>query len=124
MHWYCQLYFKIIIIHISSIKEIYYFQYRHDRMKANMQYASMSAFLAAWRMMFWVVVSRSLSKFVKCGVCDYLKLMIDKDLLETLKIRLGQHFEFQSAQRIAQGRLQESCFHVFIRGYGPRKSDP
>ena len=82
-----------------------------------MQYASMPVFLAAWRMMFWVVVSRSLSKFVKCGVCDYLKLLIDNtprslpDVLETLKTRLGQHFEFQSAQRIAQGRLQESCFH-------------
>ena len=63
--------------------------------------------------MFWIVVHKSLSKFIKCGVCEYLKLMIDStprsmpDVLNVLKARLGQHWEFQSAQRIAQQRLQD-----------------
>jgi hypothetical protein len=51
----------------------------------------------------------------KCGLCEYLKLLVEQTprdqgpLRETLRTRLGQHFAFQAAQRLAQGRLEEEA---------------
>ena len=48
-------------------------------------------------------------------VCDYLKLLIEQcpreehDLREFLKDRLGRHFDFQAAQRLAHGRVEEEA---------------
>ena len=79
-------------------------------------FASMPVFLACWRFGFpWLVIAATLSKFCKCGVREYLKWLIDQtprsmpDQLQMLIKRLGQHFEFQSAQRLAMARIEELC---------------
>ena len=63
----------------------------------------------------WLAVCKSVSLFVRCGVCEYLKLLIDQTprdqapLRDALRARLGAHFQFQAAQRLAQGRQEEEC---------------
>ena len=53
--------------------------------------------------------------FIRCSVCNYLKLLIEQTpreqhvLRESLKDRLGQHFDFQAAQRLAHGRVEEDA---------------
>jgi len=78
--------------------------------------ADYPTFLQAWRVELpWLVVCKSVSMFVRCGVCEYLKLLIDQTprnqgaLRDSLRARLGAHFQFQAAQRLAQGRLEEEC---------------
>ena len=49
-----------------------------------------------------------MSKFIRCGVCDYLRHQIDicprehSEYLNALVKRLGSHYDMQSAQRLAQ----------------------
>ena len=56
-----------------------------------------------------------MSKFIRCGVCDYLRHQIDicprehSEYLNALVKRLGSHYDMQSAQRLAQDKLQEKC---------------
>jgi hypothetical protein len=51
--------------------------------------------------------------FTRCSVCEYLKLLIEQTprdqcaLRERLKDRLGLHFDFHAAQRLALGRVEE-----------------
>ena len=78
--------------------------------------ADYQVFLQAWRIETpWLVVCKSVSMFVRCGICEYLKLLIDQTprnqptLRDALRSRLGAHFQFQAAQRLAQGRLEEEC---------------
>lgn len=78
--------------------------------------ADYTTFLEAWRKEVpWLVVCKSVCMFVRCGVCEYLKLLIeqtprDQESLRTaLRSRLGAHFQFQAAQRLAQGRLEEEA---------------
>ena len=78
--------------------------------------ATLPTFLQAWRVECpWIVVAKSMGMFTRCSVCDYLKLLIEQcpreedDLREFLKDRLGQHFDFQAAQRLAHGRLEEDA---------------
>ena len=53
--------------------------------------------------------------FTKCGLCEYLKVQIDKvprghdDIREGYILRLGEHHHFQEAQRLAQARVEEAC---------------
>ena len=84
--------------------------------RAGIVMASLSTFLEAWRVECpWIVVAKSLSMFTRCSVCDYLKLLIEQcpreehELREFLKDRLGQHFDFQAAQRLAHGRVEEEA---------------
>ena len=54
------------------------------------------------------------SRFVHCAVCDYLKDQIDRcprnnTLLDAFGGRLGRHFDFQSAQRLAMDQIGEKC---------------
>ena len=59
-------------------KAFYHAAYVHDRKTSNMLYAALSVFLAAWRCECpWLVVMKSVSKFVKCNLCEYLKTQID-----------------------------------------------
>jgi len=95
-------------------KEMYYHQYRADRVGMNRKAGSLQVFLMAWRTeCSWLIVCRSVSKFTKCGVCEYLKMMLDQcpraltEVSEKLRARLGRHFQFQGAQRVAMGRLKE-----------------
>ena len=78
--------------------------------------ATLSTFLEAWRVECpWIVVAKSIGMFTRCSVCDYLKLLIEQcpreehDLREFLKDRLGRHFDFQAAQRLAHGRVEEEA---------------
>ena len=73
-------------------------------------------FLEAWRTELpWLRIASSVSIFVQCNVCDWLKLQIDQTprdqplVLAALKARLGSHYSFQSAQRLKQGQLEEIC---------------
>ena len=53
--------------------------------------------------------------FTRCSVCEYLRLLIDQTprdqeyLRQALQTRLGDHFEFQAAQRLSHGVIEESC---------------
>ena len=82
-----------------------------DREKARFQ-----TFLEAWRHELPMVkIASSLCKLQHCGVCDYLNYQIDccprsrYEYLAGLIRRLGQHYNMQSAQRLAQDRLEETC---------------
>ena len=83
---------------------------------ADIPLASLQTFLDAWRTETpWLVVCKSVSMFTKCSVCEYLRLLVDQTprdqalLRQTLQTRLGDHFAFQAAQRLAHGRLEEEC---------------
>ena len=60
-------------------------------------------------------MAKSVDMFTQCSVCDYLKLLIEQTprdqyaLRERLKDRLGLHFDFQAAQRLALGRVEEQA---------------
>ena len=78
--------------------------------------ADVTTFVRAWRLECpWLVVCKSVSMFTRCSVCEYLRLLIDQTprdqepLRNALKSRLGGHFEFQAAQRLAHGRIEEEC---------------
>jgi hypothetical protein len=59
-------------------KQFYHAAYEHDRKTAVRPAASLAVFMAAWRCECpWLVVMKSVSKFVKCGLCEYLKRQID-----------------------------------------------
>ena len=63
----------------SGRKFFYHAQYEHERITQKHQCASLKVFLKAWRIECpWLVVVKSISKFVKCGLCEYLKMLIDK----------------------------------------------
>ena len=59
-------------------KSFYWAAYVHERKKAGIRAASLPVFLAAWRCECpWLVVMKSVSKFVKCNLCEYLRRQID-----------------------------------------------
>ena len=53
--------------------------------------------------------------FTRCSVCDYFKMLIEQcpreehDIREFMKDRLGCHFDFQAARRLAHGRVEEEA---------------
>ena len=78
--------------------------------------AEYTCFLEAWLTECpWLIVSKSVSMFTKCSLCNYLLLIIDQCprdqevLRQALRFRLGRHFEFQAAQRLAHNRIEEEC---------------
>ena len=85
---------------------------------AGQEYADMVTALKSWRLeCSHITVARSTSDFLICGVCSYLRMQIDmcprndKILLDALTERAGQHFAFQSAQRLCDLREEEACKH-------------
>ena len=97
-------------------KFFYYMAYAEERKSQNKAIAALSTFLEAWRCELpMVTVCKSVSKFTVCGLCVYLKHQLDLTprsqplLMEALKQRLGAHFAFQSAQRLAETRIEEMC---------------
>jgi hypothetical protein len=75
-------------------KRFYHAAYEHDRKTAGKPAAALAVFLAAWRCECpWLVVMRPVSKFVKCGLCEYLKRQLDTtprnevQIMEILKDR-------------------------------------
>ena len=78
--------------------------------------ASLKVFLEAWRVECpWIIICKSVCMFTKCGLCEYLKVQIDKvprgleSIREGYIRRLGEHYRFQEAQRLAQARVEEAC---------------
>ena len=83
---------------------------------ADVPLASLNHFLTAWRVECpWLVVCKSVSMFTRCSVCEYLRLLIDQTprgqdkLRSALQGRLGDHYDFQAAQRLSHIRLEELC---------------
>ena len=97
-------------------KSFYHLIYEQDRRSAGLIPASLQTFLQAWRCETpWILIPRRIGKFLKCAVCEWLKLQIDRcprsnpELMSALKTRLSTHFHFQSIQRLVQSRIQELC---------------
>ena len=97
-------------------KRFYYNQYVFNKNQQKRRFAGWSVFEEAWRVdVFWLVIAHSISKFSKCGTCEYLRWLIDRTLRsDTLSMmmyvaRLGEHFDFQSAQRLIVARIEELC---------------
>ena len=66
--------------------------------------------LKVWRQELpWLVLRSASGPFTHCGLCDYLHMSIsdahDQHVKDTLLIALGQHYEFQSAQRLAMANI-------------------
>ena len=62
----------------SGRKEFYYAQYEHERRCRQRLCASRPCFNKAWRIELpWLKVARSICKFVKCGLCEYLREQIN-----------------------------------------------
>ena len=88
-------------------QKFYHTLYVNERRAAGQEYADMVTALKSWRLECpHITVARSTSNFLVCGVCSYLRMQIDmcprsdRILLDALTERLGQHFAFQSAQRL------------------------
>ena len=97
-------------------KEFYHCQYVHERESEKRPHAAINCFRCAWRVELpWLMVAKSICKFVKCGLCEYLKFQINITsrgeawLIIMMRSRLGIHFTFQSAQRVALTNLEEAC---------------
>ena len=59
-------------------KSFFHAAYVRDRNKAGRPFATLPVFLAAWRCECpWLVVMKSVSKFVKCNLCEHLMRQID-----------------------------------------------
>lgn len=78
--------------------------------------AELAVFRRAWAVELpWVVLAKSESLFTGCTVCSYLQGLIDscprdqKVVMQALRARLGKHFSFQGAQRLAIQKIQESA---------------
>lgn len=97
----------------SGTKSCYYTCYLHSRMSkgvAAQLVASLPWFLQAWRQELpWIVLRSSSGQFTKCGLCEYLKLLAstakDASVKQRVLLRLGAHYDFQGAQRIALDNL-------------------
>ena len=97
---------------LSAMHRRYSFQRRAEKASA----ASLKTFCIAWKTdVPWLVIAKSICKFSKCGTCEYLKWLIDrtprseKALMQMFITRLGEHFNFQSAQRLCVNRIEEKC---------------
>lgn len=103
----------------SGRKTLYWAQYVYEREQepgGSTAPASCSTFMKAWkRECPHIVVTKSVAMFTRCGLCDFLQTELarcprsDAAVADMLRRRLGQHYEFQAAQRLAQGRIEEQC---------------
>ena len=70
--------------HVSGVelpagrKEFYYLIYAQDRKTQGRAAAKQSTFLNAWRVELpWLTIHHSTSKFIACGICEYLREQIN-----------------------------------------------
>ena len=86
-----------------------------NKQKPADQIAGLTYFLKMWRTELpWIKRRPSAGPFTHCGLCDYLKWMMqqsrDKVARENVAEILGEHFEFQAAQRAYMSQVfQESA---------------
>ena len=103
--------------YLPAGRKCYYFeQMAYERTREGKICCSLKSFLEMWRTELpFVRICGSVCKFVKCGCCEYLRMQIDLTprsdavLINALRSRLGEHFQFQSAQRLVVGREEERC---------------
>ncbi|CAK0805100.1 unnamed protein product [Prorocentrum cordatum] len=94
-------------------KQDYFAVYFHDRTSKNADpahIASQSYFLKVWRQELpWLQLRAASGPFTHCGFCDFLHMLIteakDQYVKDLLLRKLGQHYEFQAAQRMAMNQL-------------------
>lgn len=72
--------------------------------------ASLSYFLHVWRTELpWVKLRAPSGPFTHCGLCDFMRMIIsatqDSAVKNKLLLRLGDHYQFQAAQRIAASNM-------------------
>ncbi len=92
-------------------RKFYYSQYYYDvtteHRNPDRLLASESVFYEAWRVEVpWLVICKSISMFTRCGVCEYLKLLIEQCTRNNPETRDALRW---SAQRLAQARVEEAC---------------
>ena len=85
LEWYAETSGEHWPMHIETFlpsgrKSDYYAMYVYSRRdRPSNEVASISTFLEAWRFdLPYIRVASSLSKFIRCGVCDYLRDQIDR----------------------------------------------
>ena len=100
----------------SGRKSLYWMQYKYERQQQGISPAEYMPLLKSWRAECpHIVVCKSVSMFTRCGLCDYLQEQLARtprgqtEVVSMLRQRLGQRYEFQSAQRLAMGRIEEKC---------------
>jgi hypothetical protein len=94
-------------------KYVFWSAYWHEETSAGKdpsQIAQLSHFLKMWRTELpWIKIRPTSGPFTHCGLCDFLKMLItsatDKALKNELNLRLGEHFQFQGAQRVAMSNI-------------------
>ena len=60
-------------------KRFYHMIYESDRRGHGQEAAQLSVFLQAWRCETpWIVIPRRMGRFLKCALCEWLKLQIDQ----------------------------------------------
>ena len=72
--------------------------------------AGLKYFMKVWRTELpWIKRRPTAGPFTHCGLCDYLKWTManssDKGVREQLASVLGEHFQFQAAQRVAMSQI-------------------
>lgn len=101
-------------------RSFYHLAYLHDRKQdrrreGHQVCAKVSTFLAAWRTELpHILVGSAEGTFTVCGVCVFLQRLMDTSLRGSLtgqvaRDRLGQHYAFQSAQRLRLARYEEQA---------------
>ena len=94
-------------------KQYFYAVYYRDRVVREVPrelIVSLPYFLKMWRTELpWVQLRSATGPFTHCGLCDFMKMMIgstqDPGMKHILLMRLGEHYEFQAAQRIAMNNI-------------------
>jgi hypothetical protein len=75
--------------------------------------AELGTFLSCWRQELPYLVLSTGQGFIKCGTCEYLRNLMQstprsmQELISAARLRLGQHYSFQSSQRLALAALEE-----------------
>ena len=83
LEWYADTSGEHSPMHIETFlpngrKSDYYAMYVYNRRDCQ-EVASLNVFLQVWRVdLPWIRVALSLSKFIRCGTCDYLRDQIDR----------------------------------------------
>jgi hypothetical protein len=102
-------------------RSLYFLAYLQDKAAEDLTHldgkaADQVTFLEAWRFELpHVTVAKAEGSFTKCGTCEYLKGLMDSNprgqgsLGEIARSRLGQHYQFQGAQRIKMAYYEEQA---------------
>ena len=94
-----------------GLKQFYWATYwTQEREKNSVNIAGLSLFCKVWqRELPFIKIRTSSTPFTACGLCQYLKMLAasqqEQVLREQVLHRLGHHYAFQGAQRLAVAAL-------------------